>query len=449
MTRTILAALALWLAACTHTAQDRRDIVPLVDHHQHLLGPAALPPPEPQLPFVEVPPELRRLLDERARINANAKTAADLSGAFIEEGQFLSWGRPSKWIRGSEALLQVANGVRPILYRYEANAFRLDGDAGYVAGSVGVRVKESDPPTYALDFLFGLQRGADGLWRIAAENTTIRTAPMYGAPILAEKLVADLDEAGMQRAIVLSNAYWLGGRFADRADEMTKEYDAVRAENDWVAEQVARFPERLVMACSAHPLKAYAIAELERCAKFPQAKAFKLHIADADVRLDNLEHLEKLRRFFKAANDRRVPIVVHLAPRANYGPKEVELLLSEVLSQAPDIVVQIAHLAGDGPGITSPDALEAFAKARQAGDPRTKNLYFDFAGLVTAKTSAEEAALMVTRMRQIGLEHVLHASDGAPPNAPTGEHWTHTRRKLPLTDAELRIVANNVAPYMR
>jgi hypothetical protein len=55
---------------------------------------------------------------------------------------------------------------------------------------------------------------------------------------------------------------------------------------------------------------------------------------------------------------------------------------------------------------------------------------------------------MATRMRQIGLDHV-YASDGAPPNAPTGEHWVQTRRRLPLTDAELRIVANNVAPYLR
>jgi len=59
---------------------------------------------------------------------------------------------------------------------------------------------------------------------------------------------------------------------------------------------------------------------------------------------------------------------------------------------------------------------------------------------------------MVTRMRQIRLDHVLYASDSSPGvggNAPTAEHWTHTRRKLPLTDAELKTIAGNIAPYLR
>ena len=57
--------------------------------------------------------------------------------------------------------------------------------------------------------------------------------------------------------------------------------------------------------------------------------------------------------------------------------------------------------------------------------------------------------MMVTRMRQIGLSRILYASDGQPPNKPTAEHWMQTRRKLPLTLAELKFLADNVAPYMR
>ncbi|HYO77257.1 MAG TPA: amidohydrolase family protein [Thermoanaerobaculia bacterium] len=455
----VISAAIVLFAACTHTAggsapsaavQSRRSaIVPLVDHHQHLLGPTALPPPEPSLPVVQVPAELSRLLEERARISANVKSAADLAGAFTDDAMVLTWKRPSRWVSGEAALIESVNAVFPYPFRYEPHAWALDDTSGFVAGAIAVTVPDRAEPVRAIDFLFGVKKSADGLWRIAAESTTVKTAPLYGSPITAEKLVADLDEAEIRRAIVLSNAYWMGGRFADPADELTREYDAVRAENDWVAEQVGRYPDRLVMACSAHVLKAYAIQELERCTKIPQSKAFKLHVADANVSLDKPEHVDKLRRFFKAANDLRVPIVVHLAPRTFYGPKEVELLLSQVISQAPDIVVQIAHLAGDGPGITSPEALEAFANARTAGDPRTNNLYFDFAGLITAKTDPKQAELMATRMRQLGLQRVLYASDGAPPNAATGEHWTQTRRKLPLTDEELRIVAGNVAPYMK
>jgi predicted TIM-barrel fold metal-dependent hydrolase len=162
--------------------------------------------------------------------------------------------------------------------------------------------------------------------------------------------------------------------------------------------------------------------------------------------------VEKVTRFFKAANDNRIAIVAHLEPGRFYGPKEVELFLNRIASQSPDITIQLAHLAGNGPGITSPEALAAFAEARAAKDSRAKNLYFDFAGLVYKNMSAKEAELMVTRMRQIGLDHVLYASDSAPGgvgNPPTTEQWTHTRQKLPLTDDELKTIAGNIAPYLR
>ena len=33
--------------------------------------------------------------------------------------------------------------------------------------------------------------------------------------------------------------------------------------------------------------------------------------------------------------------------------------------------------------------------------------------------------------------------------ATADDHWNALRRKLPLTDDELRAIADNVAPYMR
>jgi hypothetical protein len=50
----------------------------------------------------------------------------------------------------------------------------------------------------------------------------------------------------------------------------------------------------------------------------------------------------------------------------------------ELLALAPDVTVQIAHLAGTGPGFEDPPSQEAmavFADAIERGDPRTKNLW--------------------------------------------------------------------------
>ena len=54
-------------------------------------------------------------------------------------------------------------------------------------------------------------------------------------------------------------------------------------------------------------------------------------------------------------------------------------------------------------------------------------------------------------IRRIGLGRVLYGSDAAATEdaPPTALRWSRLRRALPLTNEELRVVAGNVAPYMR
>ena len=436
------------------TQQSRNDIVPLVDYHVHLLGPYALPLPDPLPPEVNLPHELNRLLIDRAGIIGNADIGnADFKNVFTKDAQLLdAFIAPTHWMRDKQWFVRYLNLYsKSDRFRFAPNQYEISGSTGYIAGTVVHEVSRQ----HIWNFLLGIKKGDDGLWRIAVDSTTQKTPPPYTKPITADRLIADLDEAGIKRAVVLSEAFWLGGpagaQTTKRMTEAKDEATGVRGENDWTAQQVARYPDRLLLACAVDPLKDYAIPELERCSKTLKAKAMKLNFSGLGFSFDDPEQLEKITRFFKAANDNRIAIVVHLEPGKFYGAKEVEIFLNKIASAAPDITIQIAHLAGNGPGITSPEALAAFAEARAAKDPRTKNLYFDFAGLVHKDLSAKEAELMVARMRQIGLDHVLYASDSSPDvggNAPTAEHWTYTRRKLSLTDAELKTIAGNIAPYL-
>ena len=119
---------------------------------------------------------------------------------------------------------------------------------------------------------------------------------------------------------------------------------------------------------------------------------------------------------------------------------------------APDVPIQIAHLSGSGPRLDagSKEALTLFADAVSARDPRTRNLYFDVATNVTMQISAEDARFLAARIRQIGLQRILYGSDLAiVGNLPPRQGWGAFRAMLPLTDAEVRTIAGNVAPYMR
>lgn len=428
----------------------RSEIVPLADYHVHLLGPYALPLPDPPAPEVDVPAELSRLLHDRGRLFGNVGSTADLDAVFTEDAQLLNAHvNPTGWMQDRHWFMRYINlWQSTVRVRYVPAVYSAAESHGYIAGTV----QDSASGSHFQNFLVGIRKGPDGRWRIATESTTSKTAPRFTQLVTADRLIQDLDEAGIRRAVVLSVGFWLGDGGKGRMTPVEDAATAVRMENDWTAEQVARYPDRLVMACGINPLRDFAVAELVRCAKIPNVIGMKINVGDAGVRFDDPAHVAKLRALFAAANENGMAVIVHLEPGRFYGPAEVELFLDQIASAAPDVTIQIAHLAGNGPGITSPEALEAFARLRAAGDPRTRNLWFDFAGLVHPEISAEQAELMTTRMRQIGLDRILFASDAAPgtdANPSADQHWSTARRKLPLTDEELRTIADNVAPYLR
>ena len=268
----------------------------------------------------------------------------------------------------------------------------------------------------------------------------------------AKTLVALLDSAGIQRALVLSVAYTWGK--ASRAP-VENEYEHVRAENDWTAQQVGQYPDRLRAFCSFNPLKPYALEELARCSRDSALRyGLKLHFGNSDVDLDNPENVAQVRRVFDAANGYRMAIVVHMRTsidnKRKYGADQARVFLDKILPGAPDVPVQIAHLAGSGGyDATIDSALSVFTDAITKQDPRMKNVWFDACVIVRPGMAAEQLQKVATRMRQIGVARVLYGSDAAvsPASYPKAG-WAQFRR-LPLSEAEFRQIADNVAPYVR
>lgn len=266
----------------------------------------------------------------------------------------------------------------------------------------------------------------------------------------AKDLIVQLDDARIRRAVVLSVAYVYGDERRQIPDEQAK----VSAENDWTAEQVARWPQRLVGFCSVSPLKDYAIEEIERCAALPNMRGLKLHLGNSGVQLRNPDHVERLGMIFEAAEQLEVPIVVHMKTRTGtpYGREDATIFLEKVVSRAPNTLVQVAHLAGAGPGYQDiiDQALQVFVEAIQARDPNTRNLFFDVTTVATRDTTPENAALIARRIRELGPHRILFGADlSISGNPAPREAWEIFRMKVPLTPAELRTIAGNVPPYMK
>ncbi|MFN7983458.1 MAG: amidohydrolase family protein [Vicinamibacterales bacterium] len=265
----------------------------------------------------------------------------------------------------------------------------------------------------------------------------------------AANLIRLLDDAGIERAVVLSTAYiWTqpSRHIADAAQHM-------RAENDWTSRQVAQFPTRLIGFCSLNPLSDDALAELARCKTDPHLRSgLKIHIGNSVVDYHNREHVARLQRVFREANAARMAIVVHMrasvTEKLPYGREEAAIFLNDVVSAAPDVPIQIAHLSGAG-GYDDPaidPALSVFVDAIQRADPHTKNLWFDVTAVVDAAQSAELKAQIAQRVRAIGVQRVLYGTD-APIGGVTPKTGWAAFRTLPLTADEFATIAANVAPY--
>lgn len=272
-------------------------------------------------------------------------------------------------------------------------------------------------------------------------------------PLDADGVVVLLDAAGIRKGVLLSTAYMFGSPRFQLSDEVAR----VRAENDWTAAQAARHPDRLIALCGFNPLKDYALAELKRCAGLSGLKrGIKLHFGNADVQLDDPAHVDKLRQVFAAANSARMAIVVHLRASIRngrpYGAAQARIFLDRLMPAAPDVVVQVAHLGGSGPGFDDPPArmvLATLAQAAERREPGTRNLWFDVASIVTPDIAPADAAELAQRIRQIGPARVLYGTDSAQgANLRPREAWAAFLR-LPLSEAEFRQIAGNVPPYWR
>jgi predicted TIM-barrel fold metal-dependent hydrolase len=269
------------------------------------------------------------------------------------------------------------------------------------------------------------------------------------APITARDLIPLLDAAGMKRAVVLSTAYiW-----SQPSRKVENDYERVKADNDWTSEQVAQFPSRLIGFCGLNPLRDYALPELARCARDPNLRnGLKIHMGNSAVDYHNAQHVQRLREVLRAANGYRMAIVIHMrasiTEKLAYGRDEALVLLN-VLDAAPDVPVQIAHLAGAG-GFDDPlvdQALGVFVEAIQRQDPRATRLWFDVTS-VALDASPETLQRIAARIRQLGVQRVLYGSDGAV-GANTPQAGWAAFRKVPLTAEELRTIASNVPPYLR
>src|SRR4051812_5156487 len=163
-------------------------------------------------------------------------------------------------------------------------------------------------------------------------------APIVKLPARDGKaLLAELDAAGINKAVVLSVGY----SFADERKKLDDPDRLTREENDWTSGQVAASGGRLIGFCSANPLRPAALEELERCLALPGMKGVKLHLGNSGISLRESAHAERVRQVVTLAERLHAPVLVHMRARggASFGAEDARLFLDKLAPAAPSIEI--------------------------------------------------------------------------------------------------------------
>lgn len=305
-----------------------------------------------------------------------------------------------------------------------------------------------------------VNRGGDYHLHIYSQNGTALLAALCEAmpqacdeqmkkgppPLTAEDAIQVLDDAGLDRGVIMSTAYFSGA--PELAGTPFDSAETLRAENQYIAGQVAKYPTRLVGLFSVNPLKAYAVEEVRYWAKKGGMAGLKLHFANSDVDFSNADHISRLREIFMILDENALPVAVHLRNRnPGYGAADADIFVNQVAANFPSVRIQFAHLAGWGAWDEGTNnALGAILNAISAGKLERSRVWFDVAAVVIKPLPDEALPQVAARIRQIGLDRVLFASDWNAMGTP-GKHLQETKSRLALTEAEWNQIMSNEGPY--
>ena len=214
-------------------------------------------------------------------------------------------------------------------------------------------------------------------------------AALYSNPnaklATSEELVASMDEAGVDKAVVMGVGW--------------THPEVAREANDHIIESVRRHPTRLIGFCSVNPAWGEAaVEEVERCTDGGLRGIGELH---SDTQGFDVADQATLASLMDMAARRGLPVLVHSSEPVGHsypgkGTATPGLLYRLVLS-FPDNVFVLAHWGG---------GLPLYTLMPELAD-ELKNVYFDSA----ASPFLYRPAIYSTVLDVAGPDHVLFGTD--------------------------------------
>lgn len=260
--------------------------------------------------------------------------------------------------------------------------------------------------------------------------------------VYASDAVKALDEAGVAKGVILSCAYLYGLPSLHLVPQRIAE--RTRRENEFTADQISKFPTRLVGFLSVNPLQDSAIAEIRHWKGSRRLIGLKIHFTASAVNVRSAQQRQKVARILAEAAAQHLPIVVHIGG-GKFDANDAELFIRDILPAAGDSWLQIAHAGGGLPREDDNNlhVLSVFSDHLEKNDPVTRHVLFDLS-YVPGPDETSQAASVAAQIRRIGLNRFLFGSDF---NVLTPKQEIENLAKLGLTQQEMQTLRENCAPW--
>lgn len=275
--------------------------------------------------------------------------------------------------------------------------------------------------------------------------------PSFYEPRSGSDALRALDDAGMSEGVLLSEAYMFASPFG--RSELSDYPRRMRKENEFNVEAALASGSRLKAFIGLNPVDPSAQAEITYWRGRQGVCGVKLHLGNSEFDPESPSQVQLLADCFAAAREARLPIVVHARTPQGDALLAAKTIVTEVLSRAASLTVQLAHAGGWG-GLdgTTLAVLDIYGEAIAAGREGTENLIFDLAVVGVRDTTnwyeAERLLIRLTSlMRQIGLSRFVLGSDWPSVFTPR-EHLALLQSQYQLEPAEWSLLLRNKAAYM-
>ena len=276
----------------------------------------------------------------------------------------------------------------------------------------------------------------------------------------ASDLLRSLDSSKVNRAVIMSVAYMAG--MPELELNIDSQKQLARHENEYIAKEAAK-SEKLFSFFSVNPIQDYAKEEAEYWINKGIHSGLKLHFANADIDLFNTEHVQKIKMLLNVVDSEDMTVLIHLRTRnPEFGAKEVEIVISELLANSPKSTFIIAH-AGSWGGFdeAAQVSLKAFTNAIKEGKLDKTKIFLDVAAVVVPEDIRKyypipeeelekEANMFVQQFRELNINNWVFGSDWSPrDNTLEPNKYIEALLKAGMTNEELNEILGNRLPFIK